>query len=921
MNRRVRRKVARKNKGNVVQSSFPEDQDEVLDLEPQRQGFVDWKCLPDDTVIQLLSCLSYQDRASLSSTCKTWRSLGSSLCLWSSLDLRSHRFDAGMASSLAPRCVHLQKLRFRGAESADAIIHLRARNLRELSGDYCRKITDATLSVIVARHELLESLQLGPDFCERISSDAIKAIAHCCPKLNKLRLSGIRDVNADAINALAKHCPKLTDIGFIDCLNVDEVALGNVLSVRFLSVAGTSSMKWGVVSHLWHKLPNLIGLDVSRTDVGPSALLRMLSLSQNLRVLIALNCPILEEDTSFSASKYKNKLLISLRTDIFKGLASLLFDNTRRGNNVFLDWRTSKNNDKDLNEIIPWLEWMLSHTLLRSAENPQQGLDSFWVEQGGALLLSLMQSSQEDVQERAATGLATFVVIDDENASIDCGRAEAVMRDGGIRLLLGLAKSWREGLQSEAAKAIANLSVNANVAKAVAEEGGIQILAGLARSMNKLVAEEAAGGLWNLSVGEEHKGAIAEAGGIQALVDLIFKWSSSGDGVLERAAGALANLAADDKCSTEVALAGGVHALVMLARNCKFEGVQEQAARALANLAAHGDSNSNNAAVGQEAGALEALVQLTCSPHEGVRQEAAGALWNLSFDDRNREAIAAAGGVQALVALAQACANASPGLQERAAGALWGLSVSETNSVAIGREGGVAPLIALARSEAEDVHETAAGALWNLAFNASNALRIVEEGGVSALVDLCSSSVSKMARFMSALALAYMFDGRMDEYALVVTSSESISKSVSLDGARRMALKHIEAFVLMFSDLQAFAAAAASSAPAALAQVTEGARIQEAGHLRCSGAEIGRFITMLRNPSSILKACAAFALLQFTIPGGRHAMHHASLMQSLGASRVLRGAAAAATAPLEAKIFARIVLRNLEYHQIEQALA
>ncbi|XP_052116137.1 protein ARABIDILLO 1 [Arachis duranensis] len=916
MSRRVRRKVARKSKGNdVVASSCPEIRDEVLDLE--LPGTVDWRSLPDDTVIQLLSCLSYRDRASLSSTCRTWRTLGSSQCLWNTLDLRSHRFDANMASSLAPRCVHLQKLRFRGAESADAIIHLRARNLCELSGDYCRKITDATLSVIAARHELLESLQLGPDFCERISSDAIKAIAHCCPRLSKLRLSGIRDVNADAINALAKHCPKLTDIGFIDCLNVDELALGNVMSVHFLSVAGTSSMKWGVVSHLWHKLPNLIGLDVSRTDISPSAVARLLSLSQSLRVLCALNCPILEEDTSFSASKYKNKLLISLFTNIFEGLASLFFDSTKKGKNVFLDWRSSKNNDKDLNEIIPWLEWMLSHTLLRSAESPQQGLDNFWVEQGGALLLSLMQSSQEDVQERAATGLATFVVIDDENASIDCGRAEAVMRDGGIRLLLGLAKSWREGLQSEAAKAIANLSVNANVAKAVAEEGGIEILAGLARSMNKLVAEEAAGGLWNLSVGEEHKGAIAEAGGIKALVDLIFKWSSSGDGVLERAAGALANLAADDKCSTEVALAGGVHALVMLARNCKFEGVQEQAARALANLAAHGDSNSNNAAVGQEAGALEALVQLTRSPHEGVRQEAAGALWNLSFDDRNREAIAAAGGVQALVALAQSCSNASPGLQERAAGALWGLSVSEANSIAIGREGGVAPLIALARSEAEDVHETAAGALWNLAFNPGNALRIVEEGGVSALVDLCSSSVSKMARFMAALALAYMFDGRMDEFALVGTGSEGISKSVSLDGARRMALKNIETFVLMFSDPQAFTAAAASSAPAALSQVTEGARIQEAGHLRCSGAEIGRFVTMLRNPSSILKTCAAFALLQFTIPGGRHAVHHASLMQNAGAARVLRGAAAAATAPLEAKIFARIVLRNLEYHQIE----
>ncbi|XP_050385307.1 protein ARABIDILLO 1-like [Argentina anserina] len=918
MSRRVRRKVGRKGKEKVVLPSYPEIEEEVSGS--VYNGFVDWTGLPDDTVIQLFSCLNDRDRASLASTCKTWRVLGISPCLWTSLDLRAHKCNDVMATSLASRCVNLKKLRFRGAESADAILHLQARNLCEISGDYCRKITDATLSVIVARHEALESLQLGPDFCERISSDAIKAIAFCCPKLKKLRLSGIRDVHADAINALTKHCPNLTDIGFIDCLNVDEMALGNVVSVRFLSVAGTSNMKWAVVSHLWHKLPNLTGLDVSRTDISSAAVSRLLSSSQSLKVLCALNCPELEGDTNFAPRKYKNKLLLALFTDILKELALVFVDITNKGKNVFLDWRNSVNKDKNLDDIMTWLEWILSHTLLRIAESNQQGLDAFWLKQGATLLLNLMQSSQEDVQERAATGLATFVVIDDENASIDCGRAEAVMRDGGIRLLLNLARSWREGLQSEAAKAIANLSVNAHVAKAVAEEGGINILAGLARSMNRLVAEEAAGGLWNLSVGEEHKGAIAEAGGVKALVDLIFKWSSGGDGVLERAAGALANLAADDKCSTEVAVAGGVHALVMLARNCKFEGVQEQAARALANLAAHGDSNSNNAAVGQEAGALEALVQLTQSPHEGVRQEAAGALWNLSFDDRNREAIAAAGGVEALVALAQGCSNASPGLQERAAGALWGLSVSEANSIAIGREGGVVPLIALARSEAADVHETAAGALWNLAFNPGNALRIVEEGGVPALVHLCSSSVSKMARFMAALALAYMFDGRMDEYALVGIFSESISKGVSLDGARRMALKHIEIFVHTFSDPSTFSSAAASSAPAAWTQVTDGARIHEAGHLRCSGAEIGRFVAMLRNPSSVLKSCAAFALLQFTIPGGRHAMHHASLMQNGGAARVLRAAAAAATAPLEAKIFAKVVLRNLEHHHMEPSL-
>ncbi|KAJ7007364.1 protein ARABIDILLO 1 [Populus alba x Populus x berolinensis] len=647
MNRRVRQKVAKKSKEQVELPSNPEIGD--AGLCPDSNEDVDWTSLPDDTVIQLFSCLNYRDRASLSSTCKTWRVLGLSSCLWISLDLRAHKCDPGMAVSLASRCVNLQKIRFRGAESADAIIHLQARNLREISGDYCRKITDATLSMIVARHEALETLQLGPDFCEKVSSDAIKAIAFCCPKLKKLRLSGLRDVSVDVINALAKHCPNLIDIGFLDCLKVDEVALGNVVSVHFLSVAGTSNMKWGVVSHLWHKLPKLIGLDVSRTDIEPSAVSRLLSLSPSLKVLCAMNCPVLEEDNTFSVNKYKGKLLLALFNDIFEGLASLFADTTKMGKNVLLEWRNLKTKDKNVDEIMNWLEWILSHTLLRTAESNPQGLDVFWLKLGAPILLSLMQSSQEEVQERAATGLATFVVIDDENASIDCGRAEAVMRDGGIRLLLNLAKSWREGLQSEAAKAIANLSVNANVAKAVAEEGGIEILAGLARSMNRLVAEEAAGGLWNLSVGEEHKGAIAEAGGVKALVDLIFKWSSGSDGVLERAAGALANLAADDKCSMEVALAGGVHALVMLARNCKFEGVQEQAARALANLAAHGDSNSNNAAVGQEAGALEALVQLTRSLHEGVRQEAAGALWNLSFDDRNREAIAVAGGVEALV--------------------------------------------------------------------------------------------------------------------------------------------------------------------------------------------------------------------------------------------------------------------------------
>lgn len=60
--------------------------------------------------------------------------------------------------------------------------------------------------------------------------------------------------------------------------------------------------------------------------------------------------------------------------------------------------------------------------------------------------------------------------------------------------------------------------------------------------------------------------------------------------------------------------------------------------------------------------------------------------------------------------------------------------------------------------------------------------------------------------------------------------------------------------------------------------------------------------------------------MQFTLQGGRHAMHHICLLQNLGAARVLRAAAAASAAPVEAKIFAKLVLRNLEHHQLEHGL-
>ena len=74
----------------------------------------------------------------------------------------------------------------------------------------------------------------------------------------------------------------------------------------------------------------------------------------------------------------------------------------------------------------------------------------------------------------------------------------------------------------------------------------------------------------------------------------------------------------------------------------------------------------------------------------------------------------------------------------------------------------------------------------------------------------------------------------MDEVAFGSFNGEGSGRTiVSLDAARKLALRNIEAFVQKFSDQQALTAAASSWAPATLNQVAESARIQEAGHLRC----------------------------------------------------------------------------------------
>jgi len=141
----------------------------------------------------------------------------------------------------------------------------------------------------------------------------------------------LRDVSANAVNALTKHCPNLIDIGFLDCLKVDEVALGNVASVLFLLATGTSKMKWRVVSHLWHK------------DWYWSKCSFYLDYyySPGLKVLCAMNS---SRRRQYVQSDWIQRKIVtcSFHSYFFEGLAFLFADTLKREKDVLLEWKEER---------------------------------------------------------------------------------------------------------------------------------------------------------------------------------------------------------------------------------------------------------------------------------------------------------------------------------------------------------------------------------------------------------------------------------------------------------------------------------------------------------------------------------------------------------------------------------------------------
>ena len=162
---------------------------------------------------------------------------------------------------------------------------------------------------------------------------------------------------------------------------------------------------------------------------------------------------------------------------------------------------------------------------------------------------------------------------------------------------------------------------------------------------------------------------------------------------------------------------------------------------------------SDDEACGRRVDALVALLQVG---DEDEKVDVAATLLLLAGDDdESRVAIAAAGGIEVLVSLAR---DGTERQKEEAAGALWNLSVNHDNSVAIVAAGGIEVLIALARDGTERQKGGAAVALGNMIEVASGTHEgVVEAGGVAVLSSLTQEAgASDLCKLAAAMSLVYL---------------------------------------------------------------------------------------------------------------------------------------------------------------------
>ncbi|PWA90727.1 RING/U-box superfamily protein with ARM repeat domain-containing protein [Artemisia annua] len=226
---------------------------------------------------------------------------------------------------------------------------------------------------------------------------------------------------------------------------------------------------------------------------------------------------------------------------------------------------------------------------------------------------------------------------------------------GAISLLIGLLRSSDEKVQENAVTALLNLSINDNNKTAIANADAIEPLIHVLETGSSEAKENSAATLFSLSVIEDNKVRIGRSGAIRPLVDLLGNGTPRGK---KDAATALFNLSIFHENKARIVQAGAVRYLVELMDPAA--GMVDKAVAVLSNLATIPEGR---AAIGQEGG-IPVLVEVVELGSARGKENAAAALLQLCTNSsRFCNMVLQEGAVPPLVALSQ---SGTPRAKEKA---------------------------------------------------------------------------------------------------------------------------------------------------------------------------------------------------------------------------------------------------------------
>ncbi|KAG8642668.1 U-box domain-containing protein 4 [Manihot esculenta] len=226
---------------------------------------------------------------------------------------------------------------------------------------------------------------------------------------------------------------------------------------------------------------------------------------------------------------------------------------------------------------------------------------------------------------------------------------------GAINLLVSLLRSTDTNIQENAVTALLNLSINDNNKTAIANADAIEPLIHVLETGSPEAKENSAATLFSLSVIEDNKVRIGRSGAIGPLVDLLGNGTPRGK---KDAATALFNLSIFHENKARIVQAGAVKHLVELMDPAA--GMVDKAVAVLANLATIPEGRT---AIGQEGG-IPVLVEVVELGSARGKENAAAALLQLSTNSsRFCNMVLQEGAVPPLVALSQ---SGTPRAKEKA---------------------------------------------------------------------------------------------------------------------------------------------------------------------------------------------------------------------------------------------------------------